>query len=331
LILSLLVVAVCGETFPFEWQVFKDDFGKTYYDVEDETRHYEIFMKRRQEIDAHNKLYIQGHTSYFKSINQFTDMTAAEIKRAALGFKLGTHFNETGNARLHRRKFEALPTMVDWRTKGAVTPVKDQGGCGSCWAFSTTGALEGQHQLSTGKLVSLSEQNLVDCTKQEGNFGCEGGWPFDSYEYIIRFSEGIDTETAYPYVGMDQNCMYDQTKVGATATAFAILTPNDEAGLQEAVANVGPISVCIDADGDFMSYGGGVFDSPTCSSSFDDINHCVLAVGYDTDKTTGKDFWIVKNSWGTSFGEQGYIRMVRNKMNQCAISTLASYPTVKSV
>jgi len=219
---------------------------------------------------------------------------------------------------------------VDWRTKGVVTPVKDQGGCGSCWAFSTTGTLEGIHALATGKLVSLSEQNLVDCTKQQGNFGCGGGWPFDSYEYIIRFSQGLDTEASYPYAGIDQNCNYNTSSVGATATAFAVLTPDDESGLQDAVANVGPVSVCIDANGNFMDYAGGVYDDSTCESNFDVIDHCVLAVGYDTDSASSKDYWIVKNSWGTTWGESGYIKMVRNKSNQCAISTLASYPTVKA-
>ncbi|CAG2178552.1 unnamed protein product [Oppiella nova] len=226
------------------------------------------------------------------------------------------------------RLSQALPTAVDWRKKGIVTPVKDQGGCGSCWAFSVVGALEGQHAKGTGKLVSLSEQNLVDCTRDEGNFGCSGGWPYDAYEYIVRVAQGLDTEKGYPYKGIDQKCNFSVSSIGARATAFAILTPGNESVLQESVANIGPISVCIEASGNFMSYSGGVFDDKTCSPNFDYINHCVLAVGYGTDTKTGKDYWIVKNSWGTVFGEEGYIRMSRNNKNQCAISTLASYPDV---
>ena len=141
-------------------------------------------------------------------------------------------------------------------------------------------------------------------------------------------TQGIDTEKAYPYKGVDQTCNFTTTSIGAKATAFAILTPGNETVLQEAVANVGPISVCIDASGDFMSYSGGVLDDETCSSNFDYIDHCVLAVGYGTDSKTGKDYWLVKNSWGTTWGEEGYVRMSRNKKNQCSISTLASYPDV---
>ncbi len=122
-------------------------------------------------------------------ISNFLYKTYEELKSVAFGFKSGTHFNVSGKAHFHKSDSKPLPASVDWRMKGVVTPVKDQGSCGSCWAFSTTGVLEGLHALATGKLVSLSEQNLVDCTKQEGNFGCGGGWPFDSYEYIIRFSE----------------------------------------------------------------------------------------------------------------------------------------------
>jgi len=311
------------------WNEFKAKFGKVYQDDYSERHHYRNFLGNREEVKEHNQKYSEGLVSYFKGINQYSDLTYEELKSVAFGFKSGTHFNVSGKAHFHKPGSKALPTSVDWRTKGVVTPVKDQGGCGSCWAFSTTGVLEGQHALSTGKLVSLSEQNLVDCTKQEGNFGCGGGWPFDSYEYIIRFSEGLDTEASYPYKGIDQTCAYNPSNVGATATAFAILTPDNEMGLEEAVANVGPISVCIDANFNFMSYAGGVYDDSECKSDFDDIDHCVLAVGYGHDSASGKDYWLVKNSWNTSWGDKGYIKMVRNKMNQCAISTLASYPTVK--
>jgi len=329
LILALLLaVGSCQINDP-AWDLFKNSFNKKYENTNVESMRYGIFKKNIVQIEQHNLRYNQGHESYTKGINQFSDLTEEEIRRTYLGYKAGSKFNETGSARLHQRIGTRVPASIDWRTKGVVTPVKDQGSCGSCWAFSTTGVLEGQHALATKKLVSLSEQNLVDCTKERGNYGCEGGWPFDSYEYIIRFSSGLDTEAAYPYKGVDQTCAYDPTKVGATATAFSVLPPNDETCLQEAVATVGPISVCINANGNFMGYSGGVFDDPTCTSDFDSIDHCVLAVGYGTDQKSGKDYWLVKNSWNKSWGEQGYIKMVRNKKNQCAISTLASYPDVK--
>jgi len=331
LIICLFIASAYAEINDSDWTNFKVKYGKVYKDELSEKAHYNTFLETRTAIKEHNKKFDAGLVSYYKGINQFSDMTFEEVKTVAFGFKYSTKFNLTGSAHLHKPSLKELPKSVDWRTKGVVTPVKDQGGCGSCWAFSTTGAIEGQHALASGKLVSLSEQNLVDCTKEQGNFGCGGGWPFDAYEYVIRFSQGIDTEAAYPYVGIDQTCAYDPTKVGATETAFAVLTPDSESGLQDAVANVGPISVCINANGNFMGYTGGVFDDPECTSDFDDIDHCVLAVGYGTDSASGKDYWLVKNSWNTSWGEQGYIKMVRNKKNQCAISTLASYPTVKPV
>jgi cathepsin L len=128
---------------------------------------------------------------------------------------------------------------------------------------------------------------------------------------------------------MDQNCAFDPSKIGANASAFVVLTPGDENILKEAVANVGPISVAIEANDNFSNYAGGVYDDPECHSDIDVINHAVLIVGYGTDSDTGKDYWLVKNSWNTSWGEEGYIKMVRNKKNQCAIATLASYMTVK--
>lgn len=329
LIICLLIASAYAEINDPDWTAFKAKYGKVYEDDFSEKVHFKNFLVNRIAIKEHNEKYAYGVVSYYKGVNQYTDMTYEEVKSVAFGFKQGTQFNVSGTARLHRPSLRAVPKAVDWRAKGVVTPVKDQGSCGSCWAFSTTGALEGQHALAKGKLISLSEQNLVDCTQQQGNFGCNGGWPFDAYEYVIRFSEGLDTEKSYPYKGEDQTCAYDSSTVGATATAFAVLTPDSETGLQEAVANVGPISVCIDANNNFMSYSGGVYDDVECKSDFDDIDHCVLAVGYGTDSASGKDYWIVKNSWNTSWGDKGYIKMIRNKKNQCAISTLASYPTVK--
>ena len=135
---------------------------------------------------------------------------------------------------------------LDWRTKGYVTPIKDQGQCGSCWAFSSTGSLEGQHFAKSGQLVSLSEQNLVDCSKKQGNMGCNGGLMDYAFEYI-KVNNGIDTESSYTYEARDGACRFKAADVGATDTGFTDITSGDETALQTAVANVGPISVAIDA------------------------------------------------------------------------------------
>ncbi|CAG2175704.1 unnamed protein product [Oppiella nova] len=233
-----------------------------------------------------------------------------------------TIVDKTTGARAHE--------SVDWRTKGLVGRVRDQGSCGSCWAHSAVGALEGQHAKATGKLVELSVQNLVDCGSDAGC--AAGGWPFQAYKYIIRKGRGIDTEVSYPTINRDNyKCLFNRSTIGATTSAFAVLTPGDEEALKNAVTNIGPISVCLEIAAPFVYYGSGVFDYPDCDSAFETINHCMLAVGYGTDSKSGKDYWLVKNSFGTDWGDQGYIKMVRNKHNQCGISTMASYPVVTPV
>ncbi|KAJ6224288.1 hypothetical protein RDWZM_002833 [Blomia tropicalis] len=204
-----------------------------------------------------------------------------------------------------------LPDTVDWTTKGIVTPIKNQGQCGSCWAFSAVALMEGQHALKTGNLVSLSEQNLVDCSGPEGNLMCFGGAINYAFKYVI-VNKGIDTETSYPYKGVDERCKFKRNSVGATIKSFTDVKSTSESALQTAVANVGPISVAIDASqNSFQFYKSGVYNEPACSATY--LDHGVTAVDYGT--LNGVVYWKVKNSWGTSWGEKGYILMSRNKNN----------------
>jgi len=257
-------------------------------------------------------------------LNQFTDLTNDEFRMyKRLKFN-ASNLVRKGERFEHEAVTGDLPKTVDWRTKGYVTPVKDQGQCGSCWSFSTTGSLEGQNFKKTGKLISLSEQNLVDCSGSQGNQGCGGGWPDWAFEYV-KSNNGIDTEESYPYTAQDGECKFDGNSIGARCTGYTDIEATSEDALQKAVATVGPISVCIDAGHEsFQSYKSGVYNEPECST--DMLDHAVLAVGYGTEN--GVDYWLVKNSWNTIWGEEGYIKMSRNKANQCGIATKASFPIV---
>lgn len=221
-----------------------------------------------------------------------------------------------------------LPTSKDWR-KDIPIHVKNQGHCGSCWTFSTTGAVEAHNYLATGQDVLLAEQQLVDCAGAFDNHGCGGGLPSHAFEYLHYFG-GQMTAIDYPYTAQDGTCVADVSKVAATVVSQVNITFMDEDQLHEAVGKYGPVSVAYQVSSDFRHYTGGVYSSTECGSRPVDVNHAVLAVGYDHDDASGKDYWIVKNSWGTSFGvEGGYFWMERGA-NMCGVSDCASFPVCGS-
>jgi len=219
----------------------------------------------------------------------------------------------------------ALPDSIDWSQKGAVSPVKNQGSCGSCWAFSTVGSMEGRHQIASGQLQQFSEQQYVDCDKNFGDKGCSGGLMDNGFKYAMQAD--ICTEESYPYKGKGGSCQTSSCSVGLTkgsVTGYKDVDQTEEA-LQEAVA-AGPVSVAVDAVTLFQFYFGGIMSLP-CGATLD---HGVLAVGYG--EQNGKKYWKVKNSWGQMWGEHGYVRMLRGKSGagECGIRKQASYPVISA-
>lgn len=320
-LLALGLALPLSEDNQAEWENYKAKFGKNYETNEIEAVRRNAYFVAKEKVMEHNARYEQGLTSYKLGLNQYADMPSGEFRKMMNGYKRGTPRNSVN---IHVESNETLPASVDWRTKGAVTGVKNQGQCGGCWAFSTTGSLEGQHALKRGKLVSLSEQQLIDCSGSTGNEGCGGGLMDDAFAYI-KSNRGIDTESSYPYTAQDGTCDFSKKNVAATVSGYVDVTSGNEAALQDASATIGPISVAIDASSwNFQLYESGVYDESDCSSSV--LDHGVLVVGYGTEN--GRPYWLVKNSWGTSWGIEGYIQMSRNKNNQCGIATEASYPLV---
>lgn len=295
-----------------EW---KGTHNKVYQNEEEHRYRLGVFHQNALFVAAHDPV-AKGFTV---ALNEFADLTSSEF----VSIYNGMNITKTAprHARFHPVK-AGIPSEVDWRKEGAVTPVKNQGQCGSCWSFSTTGSVEGAHFLRTKKLVSLSEQNLVDCSTAQGNMGCNGGLMDQAFQYIIQ-NNGIDTEASYPYTATGPNsCKFKRNDVGATISNYHDVPSGSENALQTAVADR-PVSVAIDASHmSFQLYSGGVYNEPACSSS--QLDHGVLAIGYGTYQGTA--YWLVKNSWGTSWGMSGYIMMSRNRGNQCGIATAASYP-----
>jgi len=268
-------------------------------------------------ITTHNRKGL----SYTVGMNHFGDLTHREFVATMNGLNI----TRNGYSRIAVADLNPLaPSSWDWRTKGAVTGVKNQGQCGSCWSFSATGSTEGAHFLKNGRLVSLSEQNLVDCSTAQGNQGCNGGLMDQAFQYIIQ-NGGIDTEASYPYTASGPNaCRYNPANRGATLRSYNDVPSGDENSLLNAVYST-PTSVAIDASHQsFQFYNGGVYSDPSCSST--QLDHGVLAIGYGDYQ--GRPYWLVKNSWGTQWGLNGYIMMARNDRNMCGIATAASYPIV---
>ena len=298
----------------YDWSL---DYDVAFQDgVEFENR-FHIWAKNDHSISRHNA---QSATNYKLDHNQFSHLLNNEKNN---GLSPIIHKVVTLNTESPQISLGAtdLPDEVDWTKEGAVTPIKNQGQCGSCWTFSTTGALEGAYFLSTGDLVSFSEQQLVDCDKTDS--GCNGGL----MDYAFQFIEdngGLCTEEDYSYVGSQQDTCATCSPVNGSAVKGWTDVSRNEQALMAAVAQQ-PVSIAIEADKvGFQFYKSGVFDGD-CGITLD---HGVLLVGYGTEDDV--DYWKIKNSWGDSWGDEGYIRILRDDSvtGQCGLYLSASYPLI---
>jgi len=312
--LSLVAVIACDIV---KFKEFVEKFDKNYETKQEFEERLAIFTENLKHIEELNA----KKTATQFGVTQYADLTREEFKNTRLSsypfvanpeWPMGSSFSQ--------QAVDALPDSWDWRVKGAVTGVKDQGQCGSCWAFSTTGCIEGQWFLAGHNLTGLSEQHLVDCDhecmeyqgQQTCDAGCEGGLMPNAFNFVLK-NNGIDTEDSYPYTAEDGTCQTNGV-IGATIANWTMI-PGNEDQMAAYLVNQGPVSIAVDAD-DWQYYVGGVFEFPWCGTSLD---HGVLIVGYDSEVDWfGQtiQFWWVKNSWGESFGYDGYIKLARGS-DQC--------------
>jgi len=316
-ILVLLAVAALArpeKEYRAAFLKFMREYGKHYSQSEFAAK-YSVFKANMDFVEDFNTKGLHE-----VGINKFADLTSAEFNAIYNGM----------NVHVEPSTIHYVPSVtadiVNWVTKGAVTPIKNQGQCGSCWAFSAIAGTEGANFLATGKLPNLSEQNLVDCSTAQGNQGCNGGLMTQAFDYIKI--AGVDTEASYPYTAQDGTCKFNSANVGGHVKSYSNVAAGNEAALTTTIG-LGPVSVAIDAShNSFQLYKSGIYFEAACSSSA--LDHGVTAVGYGTT-TASKDneYYLVKNSWGTDWGMAGYIQMSRNRKNNCGIATMATLPVDK--
>ncbi|XP_053701438.1 procathepsin L-like [Synchiropus splendidus] len=321
-LLLLLVAVVLAEDLE-EFEAWKKKFGKSY-EPHEESVFYQNWQKNYEKVLQHNLLADRQVHSFHLGLTQFSDQDLDVRKNSSCLIDVDVSQPRGGSTFLQRDSWISLPASIDWRQYGYVTAVKDQGPvCESCWAFSAAGALEGQHFAKTRQLVSLSVQQLVDCSRPYGNRGCNRGLPNYAFNYVKAVG-GIESDATYPYNAQDNPCRFNPALAVATCTGVMNIQAN-EAALMYAVSREGPVSAGVDASHpSWAQYLSGVYDEPACSST--QLNHAVLIVGYGTYQ--GRDYWLVKNSAGVYWGMGGYIMMSRNRNNQCGIASYTSFPLV---
>jgi len=289
-------------------------YNKHYLTAEEFDMRFTIFKASVRRIADKNAM---GNATY--GLNKFSDLTTTEFKLKYLMKNPLAPITKTSN--LLKPTVQAIPDKYDWRPQNVVTPVKDQEQCGSCWAFSVTENVESVWMLAKGLKVDgfqpLAPQQIVDCDKTDG--GCNGGYPASAYQYLEK-AGGQETETAYPYRGVDGTCKFDQSKVESKISSFKYATTKgDETTLKQNLVSASPLSICLDAS-NWQDYTGGVMTARECCL-FCELDHCVQLIGYDS--TVSTPFYSLRNSWNTDWGENGYIRVAMGS-NACGLTNYAT-------
>ncbi|XP_034366384.1 cathepsin M [Arvicanthis niloticus] len=306
-----------------EWQRWKIKHGKTY-SLEEEGQRRAVWEENMKKIILHNGENGLGKHGFTMEMNAFGDMTREEFRKLMTEIPIPTV--KRGKS-VQKRLSVDVPNFINWKKRGYVTPVRRQGKCNSCWAFSVTGAIEGQMFRKTGQLIPLSAQNLVDCSRPQGNRGCYIGNTYLALQYV-KENGGLASEASYPYEEKEGSCRYNPHNSTANITGFEFVPANEDA-LMNAVATIGPISVAVDAWHDsFQFYKRGIYYEPNCSSTA--VNHAMLLVGYGFigEESDGRKYWLVKNSMGLRWGNRGYMKIAKDQRNHCGIATYALYPKV---
>jgi len=289
--------------------------------------HKRLYLEAVAGVNKHNEEYEQGKHTWWKAVNQFSDMTKAE-QQQVMGLIIPDNVDEVRASKPAKHQHTSAPDNIDWRDLGAVGVVRNQhepNWCGSCWAHAAIAALEGRQFIKDGSLSDGSQQQLVSCS---GAGTCNGGWYDDAWNYIQgNGANGVDTYTSYPYTGLDSTCdtakVSDNQDVASTCAGSGVLASN-EAAVMEAVGNDGPVAIAVDCS-PWIEYSGGIFEDPSCT--YAGMNHAVTIVGYNN----AEKYWLIKNSWGAEWGEEGYLRMRKDYAalapeGMCGVAAYAKYP-----
>ncbi|XP_017082105.2 procathepsin L [Drosophila eugracilis] len=308
-----------------EWAQYKAKYDK-HYRFKD-GYHRDLYNKRVQAVADHNERYSQGLEGYQMGLNQYSDTDQSVLYSYRTSITPPTEEVTKGVPEPENYKhYDEITEGIDWREYGYISAVGTQGTeCLSCWAFSSSGVIEAHLAKKNGKLVPLSPKHLVDCVPYP-NQGCNMGWVSIAFNYVRH--NGIATKASFPYQPKSDECHWDPKNSAGTIHDHVTLTEGDEKELAEVVYNIGPVAVSIDhLHDEFVQYFGGILNIPSCGSAKSDLTHSVLVVGFGSHPKWG-DYWLIKNSFGTAWGESGYFKLARNANNMCGVATLPQYPIV---